>query len=579
MNKNVFLLALVICVTSITANAQVLNKNTTFKVGGLGRSVLTSDKLSGELVDGDTISPKKGLGGYTLFDLNMDLTINKIFNANTILRMRNPYGTFYGQDTKFEFRQLQFRGQIGRSLKYEVGDVYVGLTPFTVFNSNEPLDNKFESDVFKARRDILNYENFYVDNKWRLQGLQLFYAVDSVLVFQKIGLNVFAIRTNATNEGTQPDRILAGGRLDVVQSARFKFGVNGVSYTDLAVASSASKLSNNVLSADAMVNIENDMFYVGVGGEVGLSSSAYKDNVANTSSSYSDYFYQPQLKVAVKPAKVALNASYRNVGPQFNSPTAQTQRVNNTYTPNLFPSVNSTTVARQGMLFDRTTEEGSYNRNISQSLGVFLPQYGNITPYGAATPNRTGISVGIATDTSLKNINLEANIDLLTEINGELNPALRKFTGIRGGVLVNVGGLAKLNRLIDISGGIKTEQTTRDGGLAVDFNSTVIDAGLAVETLKKVDLIGGVKLLTAKGNEYLSVRNSVNVVDNYTVYNYDGSEHIYSGGLRFRFAEYASASVVYNTSSVKKNNLVDPNNKPQGNYTYEQLFFSFILKF
>lgn len=579
MNKNVFLLALVIWATSITANAQVLNKNTTFKVGGLGRSVLTSDKLSGELVDGDTISPKKGLGGYTLFDLNMDLTVNKIFNANTILRMKNPYGTFYGQDTKFEFRQLQFRGQIGRNLKYELGDIYVGLTPFTVFNSNEPLDNKFESDVFKARRDILNYENFYVDNKWRLQGLQLFYNIDSVLVFNRIGLNVFGVRTNATNEGTVPDRILFGGRVDVLQSARFKFGLNGVTFTDLAVATSASKLSNNVFSADATVNIDNDLLYLGVGGEFGLSNTAYEDRVANTSSSYSDYFYQPELNVVVKPAKVALKASYRNVGPQFNSPTAQTQRVNNTYTPTLFPSVASTTVARQGMLFDRTTEEGSYNRNIAQSLGVFLPQYGNITPYGAATPNRTGISAGLSSDTSLKNITIEANIDLLSEINGELTTELRKYTGIRGGLLVNVGGLAKLNRIIDLSAGIRTEKTTRDGGLAVDFTSTVIDAGLAIETLKKVDLIGGVKLLSAKGTEYLAVRNTVNVVDNYTVYNYDGSENIYSAGLRFRFAEYASASVVYNTSSVTKNNIVDVNNRPQANYNFDQLFFSFILKF
>jgi hypothetical protein len=579
MNKNVFLLALVIWATSITANAQVLNKNTTFKVGGLGRSILTSDKLSGDLVDGDTISPKKGLGGYTLFDLNMDLTINKIFNANTILRMKNPYGSFYGQDTKFEFRQLQFRGQIGRSLKYEVGDIYIGVTPFTVWNSNEPLDNKYESDVFKARRDILNYENFYVDNKWRLQGVQLFYAKDSVLVFQRIGLNVFGVRTNATNESTVPDRILVGGRLDVLQSARFKFGLNGVTFTDLAVSNSATKLSNDVYSADATVNIENDAFYVGVGGEFGVSNTAYKDNVNGTSSSYSDYFYQPELNVKVKPAKVNVNASYRNVGPQFNSPTAQTQRVNNTYTPSIFPSIASTTVARQGMLYDRTTEEGSYNRNIAQSLGVFLPQYGNITPYGAATPNRTGISAGISTDTSLKNVTLSANIDLLTEINGELTTSLRKFTGIRGGLIVNVGGLAKLNRLIDVSAGVKTEKTTRDGGLAVDFTSTVIDAGLAIETLKKVDLIGGVKLLTAKGTEYLSVRNTVNVVDNYTVYNYDGSENIYSAGLRFRFAEYASASVVYNTSKVTKNNLVDVNNRPQGNYNYDQLFFSFILKF
>ena len=146
MNKNVFLLALVILATAFTANAQVLNKNTTFKIGGLGRSVLTSDKISGDRLNGDTLSANKGLGGYTLFDLNTDLTVNQIFNANVIMRIKNPYGSFYGQDTYFEFRQLQFNGRIGRSLRYEVGDIYVGLTPYTVHNANEPLDNKYEAD-------------------------------------------------------------------------------------------------------------------------------------------------------------------------------------------------------------------------------------------------------------------------------------------------------------------------------------------------------------------------------------------------------------------------------------------------
>jgi len=573
MNKNVFLLALVIWATSITANAQVLNKNTTFKVGGLGRSVLTSDKLSGDLVEGDTISPKKGLGGYTLFDLNLDLTINKIFKANTILRMKNPYGTFYGQDTKFEFRQLQFSGQIGRKLRYELGDIYIGLTPFTVFNANEPLDNRFEADVFKARRDILNYENFYVGNKWRLQGLQLFYNVDSVLVFQKIGINVFGVRTNATNETTIPDRILFGGRLDVLQSARFKFGVNAVSFSDLAVASSASKFGNDVFSADLEFNLQNDAFFFAIGGEAGTSSSSYNDNLTGTSNSYSDYFYKPEIKLAFKPAKIGLTASYRNVGAQFNSPTAQTQRVNSSYNPSIFPTVNSATTNRGAMIFDRTTEEQSYNRNIAQTMQGFLPQYGNITPYGPATANRTGLSVGLATDTSLKNISAEVNFDMLSEVQGEGTSELRKFTGIRGGVLVNIGGLAKLNRVIDISAGIKSENTTRGGAAEVDFKSTVIDAGLAIETLKRVDLIGGVKLLTAKGNEYLTNRDINNLATGFTPYLYDGSENIYSAGLRFRFAEFAQASVVYNTSQLKRNTVTGTN------YNFDQLFFNFTLKF
>ena len=573
MNKNVFLLAIVIWVTAVTANAQVLNKNTTFKIGGLGRSVLTSDKLNGNLVDKDTISPAKGLGGYTLFDLNMDLTVNKIFNANTILRVKNPYGSFYGQDTYFEFRQLQFRGQIGRSLKYELGDIYIGMTPYTVYNAKDPSASRFEADAFKVRRDILEYENFYVDNKWRLQGVQLFYNIDSVAIFDKIGLNVFGVRTNATNEQAIPDRILAGGRLDVTQSKYLRFGVNLVSFTDLPVAKTTTVLKNTVWSGDLALKWENDALLLGVGIEGGTSSFSYANKAADTSNAYDDFFYQPEVKVGVKPFKILLTASYRNVGAQFSSPTAQTQRVNVGVNPSIFPTVNANTTNRGQMAFDRITEEKIYNRNIQTILGAFLPQYGNITPYGQATPNRTGFSAKLATDTSLHNIAVELSVDMLSEIKGEGTTALRKFTGIRAGASVDIGGLAKLNRLLTLSGGIRTENTTRDGVATVDFKSTLIDAGLAVETLKRVDLIFGMKTLMAKGNEYLVNRDQFNLVNSFTAYNYNGSENIYSGGLRFRFADYAQASIIYNTSQVTRNNL------STSNYTFNQLFMSFILKF
>ncbi len=576
MNKNVFLLALVIWVAGFTANAQVLNKNTTFKLGGLGRSVLTSDKLSGPLLEGDTLSANKGLGGYTLFDLNADLTVNQIFNANTILRMRNPYGSFYGQDTYFEFRQLQFNGRIGRNLKYELGDIYIGLTPYTVHNANEPMDTKFEADVFKVRRDILNYENFYVDNKWRLQGVQLTYGLDSVLTFNRIGIKAFGVRTNATNEGLTPDRVFVGGRLDFVKNDMLKFGVNGVTYTDLPVSTTQIELQNNVYTGDAAFTWQNDALLLGVAVEGGISSTKYADNFNKTSNSFEDFFYQPELKAGFKPAKVLLSASYRNVGPQFNSPSAQTQRINATYNPTIFPTQNLDAVNRGQMIFDRTTEEGIYNRSLTQSLQAFLPQYGNITPYGPATPNRTGISAGITTDTSLHNITIEAGVDLLSEINGELTEELRKFTGIRGGVLVNVGSLVKLKRLIDVSVGVRTENTTRDGDLKVDFKSTVIDAGLSVETFRKVDFIGGIKMLTAKGNEYRVNRNAISQVMAYDPsydYLYDGAENIYSAGLRFRFADFAQASVVYNMTQVTRNNSVN------ADYNYDQLFMNFVLKF
>ena len=97
-------------------------------------------------------------------------------------------------------------------------------------------------------KDILEYENFYVQDKWRLQGLQLFYNLDSVLIFKKIELNGFGVRTNVTNENTVPDRAFIGGRSNFVFNDKLQIGLNGVGFTDLQVSNTQVYIKNNVLT-------------------------------------------------------------------------------------------------------------------------------------------------------------------------------------------------------------------------------------------------------------------------------------------------------------------------------------------
>ena len=49
--------------------------------------------------------------------------------------------------------------------------VFLKQSRFTLYNDDEELSG-FENDMFKPYRDIIHYENFYIDNRWRLQGLQ-----------------------------------------------------------------------------------------------------------------------------------------------------------------------------------------------------------------------------------------------------------------------------------------------------------------------------------------------------------------------------------------------------------------------
>ena len=157
MNKRInLLLCIAVFAGIITSKAQ-----TTFYLDGYGRALYTTDKLKGDLIDSDSLTntTNKGVSGYTLFDLGLNLEKDKTFKANAILRARNQFGLFFGDGTRLEFRQIQLEGIIGKGVKYEIGDIDIKMTPFTVFNSEE-MYNEFESDIFAQRRGILEYENF-----------------------------------------------------------------------------------------------------------------------------------------------------------------------------------------------------------------------------------------------------------------------------------------------------------------------------------------------------------------------------------------------------------------------------------
>jgi hypothetical protein len=544
-----------------------------FNFNGLGRAIVTSNKISGPTLKGDTTSPSKGVSGYTLFDLQPNLVINNNIKANAILRLRNPFGSFFGAATAFSFRQFQIMGKIGKAIEYEIGDIYLGnMTKYTMYKPAETF-HEYESEIHQMRRSVVEYENFVKGNMWRLQGVQgkSLFGFNSGI--KTLGINIFAVRTNATNDKNVPDRIMSGGRIGIVQSQYLSLGVNYVGLMDVKLNADQVEYSNNVLTGDAKVTLDRESFLVQLNGEFGGSNFKNVQVYNDSTVKYSDHVYDGGLKAVYKPAKVKLFASYRSVGAQFSSPSAQTSRINVGQQPALFGRIVNSTVSRNQTLYDRLTDEQSYNRSVSPVLYGFLPQYGNLSPYGDATPNRQGMTAGIGTDTSAKIISAELRADLFSEIIGEGVVDKRKYTSIRGGFLFNFGDLLKINRKMNVNFGFRQENTTRGGNAPINFKSLLIDAGASVEVVKSFDLLIGAKLLNASGNEYLSMRNQFNLLSNFTPYAINLKEMIYSAGARLRFSGRSYFTVNYNVSGYKETTNYNYN------YNINQLFFNYTLVF
>ncbi|MCU0428796.1 MAG: hypothetical protein MUF42_02380 [Cytophagaceae bacterium] len=570
MNYNVGMIARTIfLLLGIGAQAQIQ-----FNFNGVGRALVTSNSISGEVTKNDTLSWKRGIGGYALFDLKPNLIINNNVKANVILRVRNPFGSFFGANTAFTFRQLQISGRIGKLAEYELGDIYLGsdMSAYTVFNPDDYY-REFESEIFSNRRAIVEYENFIEGNQWRLQGVKAKTQLNVNRIIKNMYASAFFSRINPTNDKNIADQILAGSRLRVVQSDYLTAGATYTGLLDIPVVSSLVEYQNNVLTGDVSASLKKSAFSLKAKLEGGISQFSNKRVLDDTTVSYSDYFYDGMLKAGITKLRVHVGLGIRNVGPQYTSAAAQTLRLNTSRYAELFPVVSNNTLMRGVNAFDRMTDEYLYNRSINPVMGMFLPDYGNVMPYGQATPNRKGYTISIASDTSLNVLNLNARADILTEVKGEGTEDLRSFTSIQGGLLFKLGSLLSWSKRVNLSGGIRLESTQRSGDAPVDFSSSLLDGGASVEIFKKFDLLFGYKSLQAQGNEFLAVRSDFNTIASFLPYSSQAQESTVSGGMGIRFGEKSYFSLQYNS--------VNYSNGRVANFEYKlnQLFCNYSLVF
>jgi hypothetical protein len=548
---------------------------------GLGRALVTSERLSDKT---EPASKLKASGGYTLFDLGIYAKPNEVLRGGVILRTKNEFGGFFGDGASLEFRQMQLEGLIAKKVKYEIGDVYLTHTPYTLWNTENSYNySKYESNLFGMRREIVNYENFFVGNAWRMQGVNINSKVNFEKGLESLGIRAYGGRTLPTNFTTIPDRYFYGGRLDLTQSKYFRIAANLSGISDIAGTVKAADVNYNnyVYTTDFAFTLDrSDLFKFVLGGEAGASSFELNRLSDSVSGKFEDYFYDLGIKATYKPINLTLGASYRNVGFNFNSPMAQTRRMAQPGDVGLmaFPLMNDGLTARPLTMFDPySQEEKMYNQSISTTLMNYLVQYDMVEPYGKATPNRQGFTFTADVNKPDDLIRAGVEVSLLSEIVSEgdsVTFSKRDFTLIRGGVVFNINQLFGFEKLIALNAGIRTETSSRKGTNPVNLSSSLLDLGLDVEVLKDLHLLGGIKTFQVKGEEIQSGRNELNQIISYGPgINFNQTQNIVAAGVRYDYDKAGYFSMHYHITEHNDKNI--PSNKLNLN----QLFFVFGLKF
>ena len=137
------------------------------------------------------------MGGYALVDLGFNISPNKNTEILGMIRINNKYGGFYGAGVAFDVRQLWVKGIIADVVRYQLGDINLKQTPFTLYNHNEDQMIS-QPGVFQLQRDIVNYETFYKSNTWRQQGLSLDWGLQFNKFVKELNFNAYLTRMNAT---------------------------------------------------------------------------------------------------------------------------------------------------------------------------------------------------------------------------------------------------------------------------------------------------------------------------------------------------------------------------------------------
>lgn len=555
-----------------------LSAQQTVYYSGVGRALFSNEGLVDK---SNNLSKLKASGGYTMFDLGIYAEPDEVLRASVILRQRTEFGGFFDNGSSLQFRQMQLEGLIAKKVKYEIGDIYIDHTKYTLWNEASG-NNEFESSLFSLRRDIAHYENFIIDNKWRMQGVNTSAKVNFEKGIESIDMRVYGGRTRPTNFSTIPDRYFYGGKVDVRQSKYFRIAGNVAGISDIVgtVEDTQVEYENMVYTTDFEFNIEKgEKLAFAVKGETGASTfslSRFADTVSN---SFSDFFYDLGAEAKYKPLNLTLGLSYRDVGFNFNSPMAQSRRMAapGDLAITYFPTLNDDVTARPYTLYDGFAQENNmYNQSISTTLMNYYIQYDLVEPYGNATPNRKGFTVNAKIGEAEKLFRANVELDVLTEGVSEgdtLTQAKRNFTKLQGGFVLNINQLIGFEKTIALTSGIRLENSTRDGATPINLSSSLIDAGLDVEVFKKLHLLTGVKMFKVKGTEAQTGRDELNQIVSFTAVDFDETQNVCALGLTYDFDKKAYFSLQSNWVNYNEANIEN------SQFDLNQLFMVYGLKF
>ncbi len=552
---------------------------------GLSRSYFARDAVDNETID-DTISARNTSNGYNLLDLNTHVNPIDDIEIFAQLRIRNSFGGFFGSGTEINVRQLKAKGVINNKIRFSVGDLFLKQSKFTLYNYDEELSG-FENDMLKPYRDIIHYENFYTENRWRLQGIQTDFSFEFDRYIRSLGFDFFVTRPSGSrqiNENTySSDFLLSGGSMFSEINKRLTLSANHINFFE--VASSGTKnisVRNPVYDLSLQHHFDNEKYRIeqklqtGFSKRYWLHSELENERSDSTSNDNKGMYFELDNKYIKKDSTLLLTLGYRYVDPNFRSTGAQTRRLDftNGNRNTLYPIYTNMSLIRPPSIFDLVSDDQLYNQELSRILMVFNPIYSNILPYGDATPNRTGVYLKARLNNKNKVLLSKINAGFFKEVIGQGTAEKRDFGLFKGSFKINFHRWLNWKKELSLSFSSESELTRRGGEevSSVNLLSHQMNTSVNAELVKKFFIQASYKQLNANGNEFLTQRDNYGNITYYTSTEIDQKDHMLSFGMLYKFRENVYANLHYNWWGLEYAN------QAYSDYKYNRLILILSVK-
>ncbi len=405
----------------IVEDQERLVKQKGLRINGQGRMVWNNVLVGGPAVGTLPFEDTRSRVTASMFQFDFTGRPDERVLALCEMRVYHPLGGDWGTGNYFQFRRISLGVKSEKGDRYEFGDILFKHSPFTIWNPVKLYPH--EPEIFRKVRAQAEWDDLIYGEEARLLGGKANIRREfHRKPFRELNFKLLLAATNDLSLA-EYDQMMVFTHVDLGLGEKVKsqWGCNLLWLEDLAQSGGGESLPPIRPIKDTIVGGEGKLEFfeskLTVEGE--LNSCGFQGVRAGAPFSFRDsalrFGATVDLRDKYEQVRTHLGMHVMDVGPYYHAFAAQSRSFN-PLKQKAFTSYNLYTGANPGFVKTHAFDP-DYDGDLL--VGAYRP-YNRVTdntsPYGLATPNRTGFNMEYWGDYGKKLFQPFVNVEAMSEI-------------------------------------------------------------------------------------------------------------------------------------------------------------------